>query len=151
MRRFALALLLPITALSACSNKASVRGVEDAQVRLPAVSGNPGAAYFTLTGGAADDTMTEVSSPQAIRAEMHESKMDGGVMKMRPIAGGVPVPAGETVRFAPGGKHVMLFDINPAVKAGGKMTLVFSYADGSKVEAVAAVKAAGDAMNGHDH
>lgn len=151
MRQFMPMMLAPILLVAACSQPKAVRGVEEATVRLPAVTGNPGAAYFTLKGGAADETLVEVTSPQAIRAEMHDSGMEGGVMKMRPIAGGVAVPAGGEVRFAPGGKHVMLFDINPAVKSGGTMKLVFRYANAPTVEVDAKVMGAGDAMPGHEH
>lgn len=145
-------LLLPLLVLlSACSGEKAARGVEDGVVRLPAVAGNPGAAYFTLNGGTADETLVDVTSPDAVRTELHESSMDGGVMKMRRIEGGIKVAAGGSVHFAPGGKHVMLFDINPAVKAGGTMKLVFRYADAPEIEATAKVMRAGDAMAGHNH
>jgi periplasmic copper chaperone A len=134
--------------LAACGAK-PVEGVSDAQISLPAVAGRPGAAYFTLNGGEKDNRLLQISSPQIIRTELHESKMANGVMSMTAIEGGVAVPSGGTVKFEPGGKHAMLFDINPAVKAGGKIKLSFTYADGRVIEADAAVKAAGDA--GHAH
>ena len=139
-------------ALVACGQKAP-EGVTKAWVRLPAVTGNPGAAYFDVTGGAKDARLMEISSPQAIRAEMHESSMAGGMMQMRPLDNGVAIPAGQTVHFAPGGKHVMLFDLNPKVQVGDKITLRFSYADGRKVEAQADVKPLDDdgGMAEHTH
>jgi copper(I)-binding protein len=51
------------------------------------------------------------SSPVAGVAEVHEMKMDGDVMKMRAVEGGLELPAGKTVELKPGGYHVMLMDL----------------------------------------
>lgn len=149
MLRFAIA--LPLFALAACGQPAPRSAkVEHAVVQLPAVPGRPGAAYFTLDGGPVDDRLMAVTSPLAVKAEMHEMKMAGGMMGMAAIEGGLPVPAGGTVEFATGGNHVMLFDISPRVAAGGKMPLQFSFASGAKLEAEADVVAAGTAAD-HAH
>ena len=148
MRYFAL--FLPLIALSACQPK-PVEGVKDARITLPAVAGRPGAAYFTLTGGEADNRLLQVTSPQVIRVELHESMMKGGMMSMGAIEGGVAVPAGTKVEFKPGGKHAMLFDIAPAVKAGGKIKLTLTYANGRAVEVDADVKPAGEGGGSHAH
>ena len=149
MRQFLSLAFIPLLALSACG-KPAVEGVSDARVQLPAVKGRPGSAYFTLNGGAADNTLLQVTSPQVVRVELHESGMKGAMMTMKPLEGGVKVAAGGTVTFEPGGKHAMLFDINPAVKVGGKMALTFSYANGRTIAVDAEVKAAGDG-GGHRH
>ncbi len=44
--------------------------------------------------------------------------MDGGVMKMRPVEGGLEIKPGETVTFKPGGYHVMLVDLKAPLQAG---------------------------------
>lgn len=143
MRQIALTLLL--LALAGCQQAApKAASVDHAWVRLPAVAGRPGAAYFTIHGGAVDDRLMAVASPQAVRAEMHDMSMDGGIMKMAPIDGGLAVPAKGDVAFESGGKHVMLFDISPNALPGGKMTLTFTLASGQKLEAEAAIVAAGD-------
>lgn len=149
MRR--LALILPVLALAACGQPApKTASVEHALVQLPAVPGRPGAAYFTLTGGPVDDRLMAVTSPLAVKAEMHEMKMAGGMMSMAAIEGGMPVPAGGKVEFSTGGNHVMLFDISPKVAVGGKMPLQLSFASGAKLEAEAEVVAAGTAGD-HAH
>lgn len=143
MRHFA---ILPVLlALAGCQQAApKAASVDNAWVRLPAVTGRPGAAYFTIHGGAVEDRLMAVASPQAIRAEMHDMSMEGGIMKMAPIDGGLSVPAKGEVAFTSGGKHVMLFDISPQALPGGKMTLTFTMASGQKLETEAAVVAAGD-------
>ncbi len=131
------ALLLPALALLACSRPKQLYA-DGAWVRLPAVRTQPGAAYFTLHGGKTDGTLIAVGTDVAIRSELHESMAQG----MKPVAS-VPVPAGSTVAFTPGGRHVMLIDLNPTVKPGGKLTLTFTFADGERILQDAAVLDAG--------
>ena len=118
--------------LSACGGPERVTA-DDAWIRLPAAPGRPGAAYFTLHGGRSDATLVDVSADVAVRAEMHESMSGaGGMAGMKPL-GQVPVPAGSKVEFAPGGKHVMLFDLNPKAKAGKIFNLTLNFANGGRL------------------
>lgn len=119
--------------------------VSDAMIRLPAVEGRPGAAYFTIHGGPAPDRLVAVTSARVATIELHESKMENGMMSMAPLTG-VDVSAGGEVVFKPGGNHAMLFGIDPAVKLGDALTLHFSFQSGAKVDAEAKAVAAGDAM-----
>ena len=128
MRNIFLGAVLPLLAAS-CTERAEV-AVSDAWVRLPAVPGRPAAAYFVLRGGPVDTTLVAVRSDSARRAELHES-MAGGMRAL----GSVSVSAGQEVRFAPGGKHVMLFDLDPRLAAGKTLTLRLSFADGGVLEA----------------
>ena len=129
--------------LSACGGPERVTA-DDAWIRLPAAPGRPGAAYFTLHGGRSDATLIDVSADVAVRAEMHESMSGaGGMAAMKPLAS-VPVPAGAKVVFAPGGKHVMLFDLGPRVAAGQRVPLKLSFAGGKTIEVQAMVVGAGD-------
>jgi copper(I)-binding protein len=139
-------------ALTACSSASHDKlNVDDAYVRLSAVSGNPSAAYFSLNGGPVADRLLSVSSPMAIRTELHDTKMEGGMMKMISLADGLEVPAKSEIAFASGGKHVMLYDVSPKVVVGGKMPLILSFASGTKVETQAEVIAAGADAPGHQH
>jgi copper(I)-binding protein len=136
--------LLALVALSACAPKGELKA-DGAWLRLPAVAGQPGAAYFALQGGAKPDTLLAVTTPAALRAEMHESmKGDHGMMAMAPLKD-VALPAGEKLAFAPGGKHVMLFSIGPAVKPGQKVPLTLSFASGATLHLEAKVVGAGEA------
>lgn len=128
-------------ALSGCE-KAEL-AASDAWVRLPAVSGRPGAAYLTIRGGAEATSLLRVSTPAAIRTEIHEMKHEGGMMTMAPLKD-VSVPAGERVDLKPGGKHVMLYDMAPGVRAGGTIPLRLSFANGKTIEVAAQVKSAGE-------
>ncbi|MCW3848668.1 copper chaperone PCu(A)C [Sphingomonas sp. LB-2] len=130
--------------LAGCQQAPRDVSVDGAWVRLPAVAGNPGAAYFALHGGSKDAILLAVMAKFAVRAELHES-MEGhaGMTSMAPVRQ-VAVPAGATVTFAPGGKHVMLFDVSPSLKPGEKAPVTLSFADGKTVEVQAIIVGAGD-------
>lgn len=135
--------IVAVAALSACSPGGEV-AADRAWVRLPAVAGQPGAAYFTMHGGATADTLLAVGTPAALKTELHESmKGDHGMMAMAPLKE-VALPAGGEIAFAPGGRHVMLFSIGPAVKAGGTVPLTLSFASGKTLSVDAKVVGAGD-------
>ena len=120
--------------------------VSDAWVRLAAVPGRPAAGYFTVHGGPTDATLITVATDIAIKTEMHETKpsANGRGMTMAAVRS-VPVPALGTVPFAPGGRHAMLFDLDPSVKPGGIITFTFAFGDGLRIQKDARVIAAGDA------
>ena len=124
----AAAALLPLAGCHKESPRAGV-SVEHAWVRLPAVAGRAAAGYLRATA-AADDALLGVSAPGA-RIELHETMSMGaagamGAMTgMRPTAS-VVLPAGDEVRFAPGGKHMMIFGLDPKRKGGTlRLTLRF--------------------------
>jgi len=114
--------------LAACGSGPEPLSIDGAWVRLPAVPGRPAAAYFTIHGGPAPSTLIAVGSDTAIVTEMHESMADG----MRPIAE-VKVPAGGSVPFSPGGRHVMLIDLNRGIVPGRTVELTFTFADGTRL------------------
>lgn len=70
------------------------------------------------------------STPAAGVVEIHNMKMENGVMRMFPVAG-VDVPAGKSVKLAPGGYHVMMMNLRRPLTAGEKvpLTLTFELAD----------------------
>lgn len=141
MKRLALFASL---ALAACGQEPQLR-VSDGWVRLAPVPDRPSAAYFTIHGGPAPAELISIRSSVAIRTEMHDMAMDGNVMRMRPIEGNVPVPAEGQVRFSPGGRHVMLFNVNPGIKPGSAVPFIFTFADGTRIQYNARAQAAGDA------
>lgn len=128
---------------AACAREEEQLSVTDAWVRLSPVASNPSAGYFTVKGGPQDVQLIGVSSSVAIRAEMHET-MTGmqGMASMKPIQS-VPIPAGGEVKFEPGGRHVMFWNVNPGVKPPRRMPLVFSFSDGTRLEVAAQTVAAG--------
>jgi periplasmic copper chaperone A len=96
-----------------------------------------GAGYMTITNkGSAPDTVNCVSSDSSAQCQIHTMTMDGGVMKMRPVEGGLEIKPGETVTLKPGGLHIMLLDLKHPLEAGQnlKATLKFDHAGTVDVE-----------------
>ncbi len=105
-----LAALLPAAGCAPASNPDIE--VTDARIRAPLPGRDMTAGYFTLRNDRdAALVLTGVTSPAARAVEMHETSSDGGMMKMRRLDE-VVVGAGETVRFEPGGRHLMLFGVS---------------------------------------
>ena len=127
------------TATAAVAPDATL-AVQNAALRLSTSESAPSAAYFTLTGGADATSLTGVSSPDVGRVEMHESKMEGGLMTMAAVEK-IDVPAGGTAELRPGGLHLMLFDLTPAARAAGKVKLVLTFANGQTLETEATAAA----------
>lgn len=142
-----LSMLIVALAVSsaACSGAPRV-SVDRAYVRLAAVPHRPAAAYFTLHGGAADVRLLSISSDVAIKTEMHQSMTEGGpghaMASMKPLDT-LPVPARSEVRFEPGGKHVMLYDLNPGITPGRRVKLTFVFSNGERIDIYAPSVAAG--------
>lgn len=144
--RFPILAATAAVALAACGQAeeaAPVETVEDAWVRLSAVDGRPAAAYFDLNGGEAGDTLLAIDSERVATIELHETVMEDGAMRMRPVMS-VDIPAGETVSFEPGGMHGMLFGVDPEVTPGTSLTLNFRFDSGRDISIDAVTIAAGD-------
>jgi copper(I)-binding protein len=111
-------------------------------VRLPAVPGRPAAGYFEIDIDGERGALISVTSPQARRVEMHMTMAAGTMSAMRPI-GRIPVRDGERLTFAPGGRHLMLYDLAPAIRAGGQVVLVLHFERGGPRTLAARAEAAG--------
>lgn len=76
------------------------------------------------------DRLIGGSAPFAGMVEIHEMAMDGDVMKMRELDGGLEIPAGGEVMLKPGGYHVMFMQLNERLVEGAEYdgTLVFEKA-----------------------
>ncbi len=98
--------------------------IGDLAIGRPWARATPGGAkvgggYLSITNkGTAPDKLTGGTLSLADHVEFHEMKMDGGVMQMRPIDGGVTISPGETVKFEPGGNHVMFMGLKEPLKQG---------------------------------
>jgi periplasmic copper chaperone A len=128
-------------AITACAKEEALM-VTDAYVQFSPVRDNPSAAYFTVKGGPQDVSLIGVTTEVAIRSEMHETMSGGGMASMKPITS-VAIPAGSEVKFEPGGKHVMLWSINPGLQPPKRITLTFAFSNGERIQVDAPLVAAG--------
>lgn len=101
--------------------------IDEARIDWPA---NPEIAAVRLeidNPTDADDTLVAVSTPAAPKASVHRSTTDDeGLASMDPVTE-LPVPAGESVTFAPGGLHVMLTNIPEALEVGDDIEITFTF------------------------
>ena len=106
--------------------------VTDAWIRaLPA--GLPDSGYFTMKNPAAKAvTLTGASSSACGMLSLHKSQTMSGMSSMSDVES-IDVPAGATVKFAPGGYHLMCMSPAATIKPGGKVTVVLEIADGTKM------------------
>ncbi len=117
--------------LAACQPPAQLL-VEKANVQLSPVKDNPSVLYFTIRGGPTDTVLRSINSPSILRLEMHETVEENGMSMMKPITA-VAVPERGNVEFEPGGKHVMVWGIDPGAIKAGKAEFVFSFSNGDKI------------------
>lgn len=116
--------VLPLTAHAQDSTLA----VADAYV----TSANPktGATFMILSNtGDTDCTLIGATGTVAEVIELHGHFDDDGVMKMRPIEGGITVPAGGSHALERGGDHVMLMGVGTPLKDGDPVALTLDFGD----------------------
>ncbi|MBK8022149.1 MAG: copper chaperone PCu(A)C [Chloroflexi bacterium] len=101
------------------------------------------AGYMTIENTTGVDyTLVSATTTFNALTEIHEVIMDGDVMRMRQLEGGLNIPAGTSAQLKPGGYHVMLLDVTRDVypDSAAALRLVFQGSDGSTLErTVAAV------------
>jgi uncharacterized protein YcnI len=112
-----------------------------------------GGGYVRITNsGPAADRLIGGSFAGASRAEVHEMRMQGDVMRMNPVAGGLEIKPGATVELKPGGEHLMFMDLKEPLREGQTVTgtLVFEKAGTVAVEyTVRGLGGAGGGAAGH--
>ncbi|HVF62415.1 MAG TPA: copper chaperone PCu(A)C [Casimicrobiaceae bacterium] len=125
--------------------------VTDAWVR-GTVPGQRATGAFMKLAPTSDGTLVAAGSSVAATVEIHEMKMEGGVMKMRAIDR-LPLRKGRIVTFAPGGFHIMLMDLKAPINAGDAIPIALTVEDASgrrhRVDVVATARPLGATHGRH--
>lgn len=162
IRSFLLAAALAGTSLLAACNSAppaesetatSEIAVEQPWSRETAPGQTTGGGYMTIrnTGGAAD-RLIGGSSPVAREVQIHTVDMSDGVMRMRELADGLEIPAGQTVALEPGGYHLMLMGLEAPLARDVPVPLTLQFEQAGSVEVELSVQPAGaEAPMEHEH
>jgi len=91
--------------------------------------------YMTIRNtGSEPDHLVAGSADFAGKVEMHLMVMDGDVMKMRPVPGGIEIPAHGEVTLKPGGYHVMFMQLKEQMQAGEKRKTVLQFEKAGTIE-----------------
>jgi copper(I)-binding protein len=155
-----------VAALLLASLPAAAHGVKAGDLTLTDLwtrATPPGAptagGYLTITNnGKTEDMLRLVSSPGSAKAELHVMAMKDGVMTMRPVEGGIVIPAGGKVTLAPDGYHIMFIHPKEPLKEGTKFPVSLTFTRAGQVDTFLHVlpigakgpEAAGTGDMGHD-
>jgi copper(I)-binding protein len=91
--------------------------------------------YLTIENrGSAPDRLLSGSTGLARSIEVHEMVVSNGVMTMRPIDGGLTIEPGETVKFAPGGRHLMFLGLKGSLKRGEHIPVKLTFEHAGEIE-----------------
>ena len=100
--------------------------------------------YLTIENkGTAPDRLVGGSGDVAGKLEVHEMATENGVMKMRALDQGLVIEPGKTVKLAPGGYHLMMFDLKNPLKQGDKVPVTLEFEKAGKVTLSLDVQAVG--------
>ncbi|KQT90578.1 DUF1775 domain-containing protein [Methylobacterium sp. Leaf466] len=134
--------------------KAGDLAIETPWMRATPAGAKVAGGYVRITNtGKESDRLTGAAIPLAGSASVHSMSMDGGVMRMAVVEGGLTIAPGATVELKPGGYHLMFEDLKGTPKAGEAIagSLIFARAGTVAVTfAVAPIGAKGPDGKGPD-
>lgn len=102
--------------------------------RAASPAAKSGAAFMEIVNtSGADDRLIAVEADVAKRIELHTHKMDGDVMKMVEVEGGILIPAGSSAILKRGGDHVMLMGLTEPLADGDMLEMTFIFENAGAV------------------
>lgn len=108
--------------------------------------------YFTITNtGSSADRLLSISSDISAKTELHEMGVKDGVMTMRPVSGGLEIPAGGKLALAPGGYHLMFIGLKQQPKQGEEFSATLTFEKAGTVTVDFAVEGIGGTGGMDDH
>ena len=118
--------------------------VEQPWARATPTGAKSGAIYMTVDNKSGTaDRLTGASSDAADKLQIHEMKVENGVMQMREVPGGLPIPPGGSVVLKPGSYHVMLIGLKKPLTAGEKIPLTLTFEKAGNISVAVPVQAMG--------
>jgi hypothetical protein len=113
---------------------------KDAWVRAAPSAAMTSAAFMVLHNAAARDAaVVSARSPAARIVEIHETRDDDGIMRMRRVDA-LTVPARGSVTLKPGSYHLMLINLTAPLRPGTSVTVTLAFSDGSTLDVAATVR-----------
>jgi hypothetical protein len=116
---------------------------------MPAVAGNPAGLFFELSYSGKDELSLESADVAQSQGTMIHDVVDKDGMKQMVPLGPLSIKAGDTVSFAPGGKHIMAMKLDDSVAPGGKVDVTLTFAGGKTAKFTADVMPAGEMKMEH--
>jgi copper(I)-binding protein len=145
---FALVLVLAGNALAADSTVS----IDNAWSRATPKSVEVAVGFATIKNNSDQaDKLVSATTEIAGKTQVHKMTMEGGVMKMREVTDGLPVPANGEVVLKSGSYHLMLMDLRRPLKEGDHFSGTFTFEKAGAVDVVFAVKGIGAAEADDSH
>jgi copper(I)-binding protein len=111
-----------------------------------------GGGYMKVTNtGTAPDRLVGGSTDISRTFEVHEMTIEGGVMIMRRIAGGLEIKPGQTIELKPGGYHIMFVGLKKQLMQGDHFTVKLEFAKAGYVNVDFSVAGIAAQTGGGDH
>ena len=109
--------------------------ITDAYAITSGANASSGAIFMQIENHSEkDDRLIGTASDVAARVELHEHvALADGVMKMQEVAGGIFLPAEETVGLKRGGYHVMLMGLSRLLVEGERFDLTLTFENAGEV------------------
>ena len=118
--------------------------VSDAWARETASAQKAGGGFMIIdNAGSRPDRLLSATSGVADKVELHTVSMDGGVMRMRPMAGGIAIPPRGRVELRPGSFHIMFMALKAPLRRGESVPVTLRFARAGTVTARLAVQTIG--------
>ncbi len=115
--------------------------VVDPWVRVTFGQSRATAGYIALVDQSGrGNTLVGLEMADGARAEIHETVIDGDIVKMRMVKA-LQIPAGGKAELTPTGGHLMIMDLKGPLKVGETLPMKLRFADGSEMMAYFAVRA----------
>lgn len=144
---------LMTTGAVARSYRAGPLSIQHPWSRETAVGQAVGGGFLTISNsGPSEDRLLSCTTPVAGEVQLHTMTMDGGVMRMRQVTGGIAIPVRGSVELKPGGYHIMFMGLKRQLRQGERfpVTLRFQRAGSVTVQfAVQPVGSTGPMEVGH--
>ncbi|MFM7678557.1 MAG: copper chaperone PCu(A)C [Roseiflexaceae bacterium] len=99
----------------------------------PSTKGENSAGYVIINNGGEADTLVAVTGAVADSIELHMVENVDGVMQMRPVAEGIPIPGNNIQTLQPGGYHIMLIGLSRDLRTGDTFDSTLTFAQAGDV------------------
>ena len=118
--------------------------IDQPWARATAPGASSGGAFLKITNtGTTADRLISVSTPAADKAQVHETTMEGNVMRMREVDQGREIAPGATVSLEPGHCPIRLMGLKAPLKKGARVPLSLMFEKAGKIDVQLEVVAMG--------
>ena len=122
----------PAATAIAPTTAAELITVTQPRIRATAPGQTVTGAFMTLVNNSATAyALTAVGFSGASVVEIHETSMNGDMMRMRKVSQ-IEIPANGTAELKPGSYHIMLIGLGKDLKTGTTETLTLTFSDDSQ-------------------